>query len=499
MFRLPKSRIVLFVLLSMTTAFAYHYWYLPKVMGQKTFASLSTKDISEQANELLEVVGETPKKSVDSCQCTVAGVEEPFLSPEEADKCGPERTFLEPGLAQLDPLFTAERAKSSADFPKECITYILRSTNRDAETKDATNFASCESSKAKPQRGFRKPCVTKAYVNAVYNSFGDLTDCFGAPARDYLPKLAMESGFHLNIIGGIGKMEKDANGVERMVYSSDDSGIPQFIKISIESANSEFEATKRFVANSENESCKRLAPYTDKLEPISSGFSQRCGLMTTPNNPMLSLFYMMIKYRADVRALEKYLNKPENDIFGKMKKLGLDSSKFDREKLNQILMVLAYNSGAAGTVKVLKEYLESIASMKKPRTLELSDFDIGSESFIYRKINNETQLLRRQPNNTDAVWQTRKADFEALVTELGKTNLRFKPKAVPTTISDPVFGDYESYKLEFEKGDLTFAAYTMLYQGSGNGGYLSKVKNSANALNTKFKEGVCVPDSYLAL
>lgn len=508
-FRIPKSRIVLFVLLSMMTAFAYHYWYLPRFSEQKDLAS--TAAVIGLSNQVLNIVGTAPSTADKSsaaeavtCQCTVAGVENPLLQFEDPEKCGPERNYLEAGLAKLDPIFREDRAKSSADFPRSCLTYIMRSTYADAESVSSQFFTTCKDNKSTPERGARKACITKTYVNAVYNTFGDLTDCMSVPARDYLPKLAMESGFHTNIRGGRlvpvlnedGTVKKYADGTEVKEMSGGDTGIPQFIDQSIEHANTQFKKMQNMVKNSDKDSCKRISKSVQDLSPIGSGIGERCGLVVPPQNPLQSLFYMMIKYHQDSSALDYFLSKPGNDIFMRLKNLGLDETKYDREQLKQMLLILSYNSGPNAAVIQLANYLKAVEATG--RKLTLADFNIGKESTIYRKINDKTMRLRRMKTDSEEIWKKRKADFEIMTAELSKMDLSFTPKVVPVSTTDEA-GTYDTYKVEFEPGQLSYAAYTMLYTTSGNGGYLSKVRASANKINSVFKEGVCVPDSYLSL
>lgn len=510
MFRIPKSRIILFVVFSMITAFAYHHWYLPETSGQKDMASSSHLLLSTQVMRILQAGGEVSDqlnagtKEVYNCQCTVAGFEDPRFRMETPESCGSDRTFMEAHLAKLDPIFREDRSKSPAEFPRACMTFIMRSTYADAEGVNSPVFASCADSTSIPERGSRKPCVTKQYVNAMYNAFGDMTDCLSVPARDYLPKIAIESGFHMNVRGGKPTKIKKADGTDGFEMSGGDTGPFQFVTGSIAYANEDFERMQRQIKNSDRESCKRIAPSISKLKPISSELKHRCGLILPPENPLLSIFYAMIKYDQDSKSLERYMARSVNDIYARMKALGLDETQFDKEKLKQMLLILAYNSGASATVTLLKNYLQAVE--KAGRTLNLSDFDIGNETSIYRKINMETQLLRRLPINNDADWARRKLEFETMMAELSKMNLRFKPTATPvvaTITNKTEKGDeiisYDTYKLEFTPGDLSFAAYSMLYQSSGNGGYLSKVKASGDAMNKIFKEGVCVPDSYLSL
>ncbi|PIS11839.1 MAG: hypothetical protein COT73_01795 [Bdellovibrio sp. CG10_big_fil_rev_8_21_14_0_10_47_8] len=501
MIRFPRYFILLFVGLSVVTAFVIHRW---DQGGSISLSSTATERLSGQIQEILKMpgvnitqellkIGATGAVEVNNCQCTLAGIDSTYFQFESSQTCDPSRNYLKKDLQEIPALYREERSASSADFPRACMTYIMRMANADAEVVSSSVYAMCPNKKGKPQRGNFKPCITETYVNSVYNYFADLTDCMDVPQREYLPKLYNESGLHLNLLG-----------------RGFDAGIGQLVEPSIEDANDDFENYRAKIARSDKASCQRLAPYIAKLKPVPPKADFRCQLLTAPESPLLNMFYVMIKFHQDHRSIERRLD--EYDILEKMRVLGLTEGsgdrQFQKEQLIQMLLILAYNSGATGAVSKLDDYLDAVKAAQRQLTKE--DFDIGRESYVFIRVRADQKsssgiLLRPEsqaPGQPEASrWEDRRARFEADMQEyLSSANRRrYKAKIEPFTVKDPKQGPYQSYKITWDPGQLSFAAYLMIYQTSGSAGYLSFVARVGQEINKVFKEGVCVPESYLAL
>lgn len=500
MFRVPKWSIVAFVFCAVVAAYFVHHFFEPakKVSptGSGNYSSMSSPTSFDQAlpgsphdqGAIATLVDEIPGKlqsianggSTDktACQCTVAGTGSADLELEKASQCGPGRLKFETALTKLAPIFREERAKKSADFPSTCITYIMHKFLQGTEKNESSAMSSCKSPNAQPDREAFKPCITATYVNSIYNSFADMTSCMGVPQRDYLPKLYNESGFHINTLG-----------------AGFDAGVNQLVGPTIEEANKDFKAYRAQVLASKNEACQRVAPYIKKFSPVSDDVKHRCQLIAPPNNPLLNIFYMTIKYQQDLQTLDKRLK--DRNIVNRLTQLGLSPDKYSQQQLTQMLMILGFNSGISGAVINFDNYLKKVELGK--RKLTLDDFNFSKESLIYAKIDSKTHNFTRRTVDDSTKWKDRMKAFDAVADKYKEQKPRYKAKIEKITAVSKKWGKYSTYHLNFKDSELSFSAYLQLYQSSGAPGYLSFVRRAADELNSVFKEGTCVPDSYLAL
>jgi len=502
-FRVPKWSIVAFVFCAVAAAYFVQHFYEPTKAGSHfgsgDFASYALladpSAVSDSGAQTVATIAEKIPQKLQSiaagssesanCQCTVAGEGSPDFEIETAAQCGPHRVLFESALAKISPLFREQRAKSAADFPRTCITYIMHKFLQGTEKKPSSFFSSCKSPSQEPVRDAYKPCITSNYVNTIYNTFSDMTACMGVPQRDYLPKLYNESGFHMNTLG-----------------KGYDAGVNQLVGPTIDHANQDFRAYQKQVLDSDNEACQRVAPYIKKFSPASAKVAHRCELIAPPLNPLLNIFYMTIKYKQDLNSLEKRLAAKDKDhnnlsIIERLKNLGLPPEKYDHQQLLQMMMILGFNSGISGAAINLSDYLDSVEAGK--RKLTLDDFNFGKESLIYAKVDSTTHSLTRKETDDAGKWQSRLKAFETTAEKFKEAIPRYKAKVEKITMTSKKWGKYSSYHLKFKDSELSFGAYLQLYQGSGAAGYLSFVRRAADELNSVFKEGTCVPDSYLEL
>lgn len=496
MLKLPKLTVFAFVLCAIALAgFIHHFQAAPSrdVKSEGTADLASTDDQTEQLREIvnratgktlvtqLQEAGAMGAVEAYNCQCTLAGIETPNFQFEDFAKCDKKRQYLEKDLDKLPAVYKNERARSPGDFPRVCMTYIMRKNFEGVESITTNALSVCKKADGKPVHGNYPACVTEKYVNATYNYFTDVTACLGIPQRDFLPKLYLESGLHVN-------------SINTKLY---DGGLAQLTGPAIEYAKKEFSSMKKDVAASTTEACMRLAPYVKDLKPAESDTAHRCQLMTVPANPLLSIITMAAKIRQDTRAINNYMERPEYNIIPRLEKLGLKPGDYDREQLMQMMIALGYNAGAKSAVVGLANYLSAIEA--SGRKLTKADFDVGGESLIYSSVKGENAELTRAPSNDDERWASRVAKFKERVAALPTLRVPFKPTVKEVKLKDAKGKLYDSYKLEFKPSELSYSAYMQIYQQSGAAGYLNFVARKADELNSQFKAGTCVPESYLAL
>lgn len=433
MFRFPRYFIVLFVCLSILTAFGIHQWTVKSGAfqtqtnlssnGGRGIASLTSEvfhrvlDLTNKVNrEVKNVANGDSQSEIEKCQCTVGVSDDQNFTYEDVENCSSQRKVYENVFRGLSPVFREERAKKPAEFPRACLTYILNIAGGKSKN-ERRSLSRCQSPGSPVARGGVAACLTPTYVNVLYNYFGDIADCMDIPQREYLPKFFEESGLQLNALG-----------------PQYDAGIIQSTSVSTRDANRKFHNFKEKVLASSRESCQRLQKEIKKLEPVTPGRSNVCGFIAGQNNPLTSFFYLGIKHHMDRAYLQHGIDSFK--IMERLARLGFKEPGFDREQLFQMLGAIGYNSGASTAVVFLHGYLKKIEATG--RKISRRDFDFGFT----------------RPSKSSA---------------------------------------------ELQRWQATFPAHVLQVQRSGTPKYGFRLRERANQINQVFKEGVCVPHSYLAL
>jgi hypothetical protein len=163
--------------------------------------------------------------------------------------------------------------------------------------------------------------------------------------------------------------------------------------------------------------------------------TQTCEL-AEESNPLRSIFYFLIRSEQNQRAIRAAI---VHQGIPELLRAGKIPG-FEDEQLQEILGVLASEVGANTAIALLKNYLQvRLATLTaEGATLTAADFDLARTTEV------------RNPASTDP-------------------------------------------------GHLSFLEYLKVYQGSEAGQRLSEIASHAHELNSIFKEGTCVPESYLSL
>ncbi len=430
-----------------------------------------------------------------SCNCTVADSlnEIPF---ETETQCGPDRNYLAKStqnFKKLDPNGSYWKTRKPPLFensvPGKCLLYLMRTSLRDrprsaeekkaeewanyekdgkdtAELKDKVykpdpqQFAACPDASGEPKRVGGKPCVTPDYFNIIFNSLRDVSDCLDIPMNFTVPKFANESGFHVNAFGPV-----------------NDGGIGQFTESALLDVAQNFPEFRPKIENSPKDSCKRLRSFPGALvqtpEEILAPDANRCHAIGMPPNPLRSLLYYGVFYKATLRNAEKAWTRTDDaneSVDSLMAEIG--AQDFDKTTIKQMLFTLSYNMGPRPPVAAMKEWLRYRLNRKAP--LRKKDFDFNFwPPKGFGAIEKELQETLAQ-----------KAQEEGWTEE--ELKLEFQKEKAKKKIAH----------LGAEKRSLTFPEYLYVYR---NNIYISAVKAQANTLAKTFGEGVCAPDNFLAL
>jgi hypothetical protein len=362
----------------------------------------------EQVIEKLEAVtfnlGSMVPKDDLTCKCKMDN-QLNLLSFEDPQKCGPERNYLQDELKTFKQIDTNGYFAGSRDYsatanilPRKCVLFIMRKFwkdralspaekreadiefNRTAspeaarEVKDESAykqdpglFAKCDKGQnATPERYGHKACVTEDYVNLVYKSLIDVSECLEIPPKFITPKLSNESGLHVNAFGIV-----------------NDGGIGQFTVQALLDVAQNFDKFKRKIKASSNSACQRLLAIPGALpnsgKDILSTDAERCHVIATPPNPLRSLIYYGVFYHSlKLNASNAFTRSSDdkNPEFESVNQLIQQAgiSGFDQEKIKQMLFVMSYNSGPGRPVVFFKEWL-------KYRIQTLNKFPINKNDF----------------------------------------------------------------------------------------------------------------------
>ncbi len=430
-----------------------------------------------------------------ACNCTVDDSvnEIPF---ETEAQCGPDRTYLAKSvknLQKLDPIGFYWKTRKPPLFensvPGKCLLYLLRTSLRDrprsaeqkkeeewanyvkdgkdtAELKDKIykpdpqQFAACSDGSSEPKRVGGKPCVTPEYFNIIFNSLRDVSDCLEIPMNFTVPKFANESGFHVNAFGPV-----------------NDGGIGQFTESALLDVAQNFPEFRPKIEKSTKDSCKRLRNFPGALvqnpEEILAPDANRCHAISMPPNPLRSLLYYGIFYKATLRNAEKAWTRTDdlNDsVDSLLEEIG--AQEFDKAKIKQMLFTLSYNMGPRPPVAAMKEWIKYRIDRNVP--LKKKDFDFNfwpPKGFGAAEKELQESLQKKAEENG---WTNE------------ELNLEFQKQKAKKRLAH----------LGAEKRSLTFSEYLYVYR---NNIYISAVKAQSNTLSKTFGEGVCAPNNFLAL
>jgi len=453
----------------------YGLYYSPSTAELASTAEERVIKQLQTVNKSLGAMAPTPKDDM-SCSCQM-GEQSNIITFEKPEDCGDDRNYLQDkfqAFKKADPkgLFTAGRdySKTADVLPRKCVLYIMRKFwknraltpeeklqadieyNRTAPPdqqrdikpvteykKDPHLFAKCDKDpNGLPERYGHKACVTEDYVNLVYNSLIDVADCLDVPAKFIAPKLSNESGLHVNAFGLV-----------------NDGGIGQFTDQALADVAQNFDNFRGRIVGSTKESCKRLKSFPGVVpasgKEILVQDANRCHAISTPPNPLRSLVYYGIFYHATKRNANGAFNKSKDDkdpnfksIEELLKQAGI--ADYDREKMKEMLFVMAYNAGPGRPAIIYREWLK------------------------YR-----LQTIKKYPIT--------KADFNM---DYWPTRDQLKAK----------YGEERAKALNKKGKPLTLAEYMFAYKDSL---YIAAVKAQARMLNKDLGEGTCTEPKFLQM
>lgn len=274
-----------------------------------------------------------------SCNCKVRGESFTKLSFEKAETCGADRNYLQDSLARFDQLdsrdfYTKTREGTASKIPRKCFLFAMKHTF--PNNFKSPSFGRCDKDLQKTKS---KPCVTEPLVDLVYNTSLDVADCFGIPAKSFLPKLMHASGV-----------------IPNSLVSGEGSGLFPISNGTLQILKEEYPTWSLALRSSKKASCARLLSIKGAMPP-SAGHLRAddpsvCSNVGVPPNPVRNLIY----YGAYHQILQKEVaaSFERLGLRGLLKRLRVDESS--ESALQKILMALSYESGPKSVV-YLREWL----------------------------------------------------------------------------------------------------------------------------------------------
>ena len=428
-----------------------------------------------------------------SCACSMSGSTNEVTFENEA-QCGPDRNYLKGSIESFRKIdskgyFTKARTYLAGlnTIPQKCVLYIMRTTFRDfartpeekkqediqkgvsAEeiaaknyTPDTSQFAGCAKSNGEPVRIRHKACVTEDYFNLIYNSFADVADCMDLPMNFALPKFANESGLNVNAFGPV-----------------NDGGVGQFTDSALRDVAVNYPEFQAQINRSKKASCQRLrsipGAMVAKASDIKTADAERCHAISMPPNPVRSMIYYGIFYHSAKRYAGNAWRAGDEKSPGEEtveQLLAKAGAPLDKEKLKEMMFVMAYNAGPRPPVTAFKEWLR----YRQAQKAKISAIDFNFDFW--------------PPKGFSAIEKQAEADVKALAPSKGWDAARTQREVQLERVKR------RTAHVNGNGRPLTLPEYLFVYRNSI---YISAVKVQATRLNKVFGEGTCTQKKFLSL
>ena len=416
-----------------------------------------------------------PNVDIMKCKsCSTPLSDENWVQLEKIEKCSPERRYMQQDLLRIDPAIRSKRTNSEgSQFPVACIVHAQRTftfrTKANPSDSEATVWAGldvpsraigqCSSHEGSPTRGGFIPCVTAEYAYTVYNAFEDMADCFDISSRKLLPKLWNESGFHINTLGG---------GMDAGVGQLTRSAIQEVLsKPYADDERTSLEIFKSQAMNSSKASCQRLVRQEKAFDAVDPDVSQRCSIMSVPENPIRNVIYLGVFYKINERSVSHRIR--STNLKEKLEELGLQNPNMDF--FQDAITTLAFNAGRGSAFSLIETFIKSrLANGKKLTAKELN--------FLTNPID-EVRAIRREPKDES------ESDREKRIARLTIAREKAHERTLPAFLR-LMHGIQADFETDPAKKGI-----------NGAPGYLTFVGDRQKKFDKDLGDGVCTQKSFL--
>jgi hypothetical protein len=432
--------------------------------------------------------GPTPENLIISdCNCSLPYMDPGKIAYEDDRVCTPDRRYFEKPFALMPNWIKEERKPfPEAQFGRECVALVQKTFLSSAQKVKSQLFTTCGNTVSwkkngklvtaisnEPRRGNKIACVTKDYVNSVYNAFVDVSDCLNIPQHDLLAKLYNESGLHLNTYGpngdtGLGQLTEPAINSILQPYYREGGRI---------TVRDYFLAQ---VGRSDKASCQRIINYPAAFQKVDTAKSNRCSLIQPPENPYRNMLYTGLFYRASLSHIAdiKYI-------------AGKDYLKLANGELQEVVPGKDFEPGGLIAEYEIKSMLKQLG-LKNPdmhavvRALVTLGYNAGpGKAPIYLKVYLKKRLAAKKylkPGDVDFLLTDFIRTTSKLVGPIAKEDKKVKPA---------VLSARQSAYLK------SIPEFFMLVQDSGAPGYLSRVAEKHKELQRLMGNDKCVSKDFI--
>jgi|GEM_PF-1941787 len=406
--------------------------------------------------------------------CSTPLTEENWVQLEKIEKCSADRRYMQQDLLRIDPELRSQRSNSEgSQFPLACIVHAQRTfvfrTKVNPSDSEATAWAGldvpsraigqCSSSEGSPTRGGFMPCVTAEYAYTVYNAFEDMADCFDIRSRKLLPKLWNESGFHINTLGG---------GMDAGVGQLTRSAIQEVLsKPFADDEKTSLEIFKTQAMGSSKASCQRLVRQEKAFDAVDPDVSQRCSIMSVPENPIRNVIYLGVFYKINERSVSNRIK--STNLKAKLEELGLQNPNMDF--FQDVITTLAFNAGRGSAFSLVETYIKS--RMANGIKLTASELNFLTNSI------EEVRAIRKEPKEES------EADREKRIAKLTLARDNAHERTLPAFLR-LMHGIQADFEIDPAKKSM-----------NGAPGYLTFVGDRQKKFDKELGEGVCTQKSFL--
>lgn len=391
---------------------------------------------------------------------------------EDSFSCTTARMWVEKGISTHPDLtdLIEERPESKL-LPRSCVAYTMNNFNLPARS-----HAQCPTRQGLPIPGGAKPCSTKNLVNLTYNTYVDVMDCFGFKPKNILPKLSNESGMVLNTLGG-----------------GFDAGVAQMTITGINFVNAEYANYIKKMQSSSRPACVRLMKHKNLLTQASELKKDRCGFVTTPENPLRSFVYSAVLNKINETEMKRLFD--QNNIEARLVNLGFKN--IDIDSLIEVMAYMSYNAGSDIAFNAINTYVTkrethrvatSAADFNFMQQKTALDMD-GTEKDVHVIARAFVASPLKLPGDT------------AASTAFKLKRAKLLPEKIRTAYKLS-FPEYLIYKQNnFNEADQTIRADYRMMGSPGYIGFLVKKNNMIRAAFNEFGVGAdyCSNPNYLKM
>lgn len=272
-----------------------------------------------------------------------------------------------------------------------------------------------------------------------------LSDCFSIEPLRLLPKFSNESGLVSQIQNITGK----------------DTGLGQLTGPAIRDVQDKWKKLKTEIDSSSKASCvftRELIDSKGNVEFFSFSDKQRCQLMYSEDGAIRNMVFSLFFHRINRDYVNFYFQQKE--IVPLLLKAG--GSEDFVEPLKELMVMLAYNSGAKTAVVNLKSFLESRIDFT---TRKVQEFDLS------QGLTPEQQKSLRKVSARDFDFSSGNQDYRHLIEDLPRDESGRVSAEVLRNISTSL---------------MTFPVWLRVWQTSGAPGYLSYLSDESQRMSLVF-------------